>query len=693
MEITKLYGLQGLDKKNSNLLRNPANAIDCLNVRIDPDVRNSIIKRPGIDVVETPISNLIDTVKWKRGDKQVQMRATGLYVDGLSVAKGGEDPDGPYTVPLSTVESGGCLYFADPGGINPIFKYDGARFYRAGVPTPSLSTTSAGTARYIRACYFYRDAQGNIHYGDYAQVGSSSATPDVIIAALASSQFNQAYGITEAGNTFGPGFDTITFKNHNFTVGDVFWWDKDISGYDKPCKVLNVVGNIVTFDVSHLSSVYPVPTDDIWSILRVAVFISSAASYGYYVSDTAGYYVGGSPIANPGTFRYIRITAGARYTSATPTTLAMEDIYDSSIVRELPPKARYITLYGNVLVAANIVIDDQETGKDGQGENRIRWCDLTIGGSVETFAPFNSELVGNTGEGEITGVYGSTTRVIVFKSQQVYYLEGTLISGGYRIYSTLSNGIGCIAHRSIIELKGSCIFLSEFGFYAVNGGTPEPVSPQIEPILSQNALDWDLTGCIAVNFIKQSCLLFYFPAADIGDNDNDRLLVLDYDTMDWWIWSGFNCRAGLLYDTDDGEIYFGEKGAGPGFICSIKKTDSSSKNDDTFAINSTYKTGWFHLDSPTLDKKFIKLVLMSLENLNWNCTVKIFLNWNDTTPVATLASQDFDTGIRVLDFPLIGQQAKAISFEISNNVVDEGMAVTGFEFEWAPTQTRSKGDN
>lgn len=678
MEITKLYGLQGLDKKNSNLLRNPANAIDCLNVRIDPDVRNSIIKRPGIEVVETPISNLIDTVKWKRGDKQVQMRATGLYVDGLSVAKGGEDPDGPYTVPLSTVESGGCLYFADPGGINPIFKYDGARFYRAGVPTPSLSTTSAGTARYIRACYFYRDAQGNIHYGDYAQVGSSSATPDVIIAALASSQFNQAYGITSAaGNTLDPsgGTSDITFTEHNFVVGDVLWFE-DISGYDKPCKVLNVAGMVVTFDTSALNSAANVNSMTL-SIMRVAVFISTASSYGYYLDG----------------FYYIKLTAGATYASIAPTTLAMEDIYDSSIVRELPPKARYITLYGNVLVAANIVIDDQETGKDGQGENRIRWCDLTIGGSVETFAPFNSELVGNTGEGEITGVYGSTTRVIVFKSQQVYYLEGTLISGGYRIYSTLSNGIGCIAHRSIIELKGSCIFLSEFGFYAVNGGTPEPVSPQIEPILSQNALDWDLTGCIAVNFIKQSCLLFYFPAADIGDSDNDRLLVLDYDTMDWWIWSGFNCRAGLLYDTDDGEIYFGEKGAGPGFICSIKKTDSSSKNDDTFAIYSTYKTGWFHLDSPTLDKKFIKLVLMSLENLNWNCTVKIFLNWNDTTPVATLASQDFDTGIRVLDFPLIGQQAKAISFEISNNVVDEGMAVTGFEFEWAPTQTRSKGDN
>jgi hypothetical protein len=336
---------------------------------------------------------------------------------------------------------------------------------------------------------------------------------------------------------------------------------------------------------------------------------------------------------------------------------------------------------------ANLRGEDSYSTDDFQDQHEIYWSDLANGCSVETFAPYNREIVGKSNEGEITGVFGGTTRLTILKQSQVYYLEGTLISGGYKIYSSLSNGIGCIAHRSIVEFDGGCLFLSSKGIYYCNGTKPKEMTYSIEPLLTSTTLGWDKTRCLAVNFVENERMVFYIP--NLTTPANDRLIVLDYtdeDTKEWYVWSGWDCRAGLVYErTSSGSnLYFSN-------ATTVKKTNATN-NDDLVAINAKYRTSFWTLGSPALKKKFNKLSVLSLENLSWACGVKVYVEYSNTAH-QTLTPKNFSSGVNVLDFPLPSANVKAVSFEISNNTAGQPMSITGLELEYNRGQQRVTGDD
>lgn len=95
----------------------------------------------------------------------------------------------------------------------------------------------------------------------------------------------------------------------------------------------------------------------------------------------------------------------------------------------------------------------------------------------------------------------------------------------------LSESVGCIASRSVVETPRGTMWLARDGIYRTNGSTIERVSERIQPLLDM---------LVAAN-MGQACAAYfeehyYLSISTTGAANN---LVLDYDlTLDcWWIHS------------------------------------------------------------------------------------------------------------------------------------------------------------
>lgn len=800
MNLYKQSQHLGVDLANSNILRDPKNARDALNVLIDSDNKNTIIKRPGSATVATT-TDLVDMTKYQRGNKNVYLKEDGLYDSDVTtkITLGGTNPPNNYSVPSSNVEMSGCKYFADPSLANGIWKYDGSRFYAAGVPAlrnfsvssstltfytwatdmiwfvgsvikdtgsglfyranetfyadPAMTVASAvtqglltqvtlptNTTYYFRLAYVYMDNQGNFHWGDYKQSSLAGQVFDFTIPAYGACNFlSQAYAEAYCNFEILGGISSLRFPvvdTTTYQVGDRIWVISGDDSYSLPIVGKNTgvlpttwatgvpyVKNQIIYDDIGLLYYYVkadytsganagvdvangdlisagfglgaaftellVDTREFTSVTLGDLSLPISAATTYLFSNYAvGIFMSLSPewgysIASGNWIQPLKLEAGGNL----PENLmynggnqAMEELYDPNVVRSLPPVAKYISSYGGLMLAANISQPTNVMGDTFNNSIKVKWSDLANGCSVENFPPFNEEIIGNTEEGELTGIFGASTRITIFKTYQVYYMEGTLIAGQYRLYSSLSNGIGCVAHRSIVEAEGGTVFLSAKGVQLAGGGKPIALSSDITPFFTRNNLGSQFDACLAINFIASDLLLFFIPSSVAG---NDRIVVFDYDFKTWFFWSGWDCRAGFLYNkTAQGQAFFGNS-------TTIKSTNDTFV-DDSAPIQGKYITGWIHNNNPGLKKKWVKLVVHSLNNTVWNLTVNMYKDWNTTTPEAT-TTKTFGNGVCTVDVMLPLSNAKAISLELICNTA-EGMGITGIEVEFNEGQTRVYGD-
>jgi hypothetical protein len=448
----------GIDLRSNNLLRPNNKASDAKNVCLDHG--KNLIKRFGFDLKDNTASNYKDIVYYGEGDKLICVDAIGLrewntVTENWDAIKFHGATGQPYTVPCSFAEYNGVLYIADPALNNWIMKYDGNAFYRAGMPrvhyTAAL-TVGGGSTLYIRAMYQTRDKQGNSIWGDYIDrnVAACSSANLTISAFSSLQQFANVKGTTTGVNTLngGTATSTINFSSHNFTVGDIYWYN--IGGQDYPLEVVNVVGNAVDFDTSDYPNVTAIATSTLFSLTRVAVFTSLNATFGYTIEGVYDVDMTGGSVINNVVY--------------SPTAESIENFYDTTVLKGLPPKAKYISMYNNVMVAAN-AIEEDASGSFSVGEaenyerpNTFYWSDTGVGSTVETFPPFYNQSIGKTEEGPITGVYADTDRVLLFKTRHGYIINGLLVSRNYRINRFKTTGIGCVSHKSITEVDGGCFF-------------------------------------------------------------------------------------------------------------------------------------------------------------------------------------------------------------------------------------------
>lgn len=125
----------------------------------------------------------------------------------------------------------------------------------------------------------------------------------------------------------------------------------------------------------------------------------------------------------------------------------------------------------------------------------------------------------------ITGISSVGPYALVFKESKTWVIYD-LDTGANR---RLTDSVGCVSHRSIVETPKGTFWLARDGIYRSTGQGVERVSQRIQPLLE---------SLVASN-ITQACGAFfadhyYLSISTSGTSNN---LLLDYDlTLDcWWI--------------------------------------------------------------------------------------------------------------------------------------------------------------
>lgn len=615
MGILRQFSFRGLNLRDSEINRPPEYASDLQNVLLNS--KKELIKRYGFDE-EFSLSGVLDVIEYISAGILVFIKADGIYIEsGGSLSKvtfGGASIT--YSGLVDFDEYNEVLYITDTSGSNFPFKYDEERFYRAGLPQVTVNSIASSATASAGGNFYYR-----VYFG--YRDGKNNYT------------FGDYYQTAQTNTANNPVFTIDTLNGEQF-----FNSNSSVNQLD-PVGVLIAYSGNETYGYKFMS------------------IVSSGAPSIFTVDHSAGTYA-----VDTG-------SAGGLF-GAVP----LEDFYDPTVLKGLPPKAKYIAIYNSQMLLGNV--DASTTIEQSpEVESSIYWSDTGVGSSVETFAPFSTQVIGKTSEGVISGLFSSENEATILKGSQVYYLHGVLVDRAFRITNSLSGGIGCSSHKSIIEAEGGCFFQSSRGIYFAGGGSrPIEISDIIEPLFTEDTTGLDLTKTRAIRDTKRERLLFYIPASS---SDDDIVLVYDYYHKEWFKFTGYDAREGFNILSD--EIYHCNGS-------SLFK-ESTSYNDDGAAISAFYKTSYHHFGLPSLLKKFVRYVIFSVGSLVWDCTVKSQKNWTSTDD--TDLDIAFNSSLNFEDKPLNKTNSFSMRLSIENNTIDQGMLVQGYELVYEMNQKDIKG--
>lgn len=673
MSLIKRYDLRGLNLRQSDINRDPKYSSDLLNVYLND--RKEIVKRYGFNEVVATVG--IDIVEYFRDPKLIQFHGAGLRVLNAGVMDAVNFSGDTITITDApdSDEYNGVLYYTDPSGNNFPYKYDGYTTYRMGVPEPTVTpaTTVAG-AYYYRCFLSYRDPKGNITYGDYKQFGPYAASTLFTFSQMGEG-FYEKYAELSANYIVSVANSILPVNaGHNYVANDwLMFGDATVSEDVSMVRIISVTATTLVLDTSGLGATtyqfftgYPAERRTSLHVTR-----STNETFGYQDSLTT------NPVFDYG----LNKIAGTTDLTSSGDGLAMEDFYDTTILKGLPPKCKYISFNNNIMILGNNSdnsdVNFKLTATDL--ESSFYWSDLGVGSTVETFPPFNVDKVGVSMDGEISGVFGASDNVIVLKERQIYYVNGNLGVSSYRIRSALTNEIGCVSYRSIVGVLGGCLFMSNRGLYLAKlGSMPIEVSDIIEPLFRRSS-DLNLSLAKTVHDNAEEKLYIHVPY--ISAPTTSLIVMFDYLHKEWFLLDGINGISGIcmfvddLYHADSTKLYI----------------RSSSYNDDGVKINGYWKSGWEDQGFPTVTKKWKKVSVITTDVITWDANIKSQIDWDisvdDTDETLSIVGPMTD------EISLNQAQKKSMRIEIGNDVLNQGIHITGYEIEVESTQLRSKGED
>lgn len=694
-ELT-IRGFKGLNLLRSEFERDSSVASDLRNVEIDS--RRRLKKRYGFEEFSSVGSFVLNLIPYVRGNKLLCMTPTGPREYNPNTGNFDAIPRGfvgavpTWTQAVSWVEYNGCIYWSDPTGENPLYKYDGFMFYRAGLTKPDLAFVSVSVpgapTQYLRAFTQFVDAQGNIINSDYFESTITGTGVATWTYQRADGGFwnKSFYG----SGVLGGGSDTINLfavNESNYVAGDWIYCYTTNNGV-VPVKILSTTTTTIVVD--------PTPLDDL-GITHTFGLNGNPETPGqslllqFFRSDNVGFgFVRDNRIFllqhKTPTYNFVSATSLYSVLIAGGISPFMDEEYDTTTVKGIPPIAQYCTLYNNHLVVGGFKkpLFSGSIAADSDADDTLYWSDISVGGSVESFAPFDKEVIGNSGEGGISGLFGSTDVLHVFKESQVYSLAGELFGRGYRIRSALTNEIGCVSHQSITKFSGGVVFMSARGlFYSRGDADPVEFSDVIEELFTDSTLELDLTGTkAAVDFIRER-LLFYIPTSGT-DETLDMVLVFDYRNKEWLIHDNIHGEGGFA--VWNRELYHARYDS-PGEVYK----HNTGYNDDGVAIRARYYTGWEKAGLYSVLKKWCRAVIYNFSGQTEQIRL-VSQHDNDPTNQVTDVTVNLGPSV-ILEDPEMGRsQSFSMRLGFIHETLDKGFLIDGFDIWLEATQVKPKGE-
>jgi hypothetical protein len=374
------------------------------------------------------------------------------------------------------------------------------------------------------------------------------------------------------------------------------------------------------------------------------------------------------------TYSPISVTDALFYSAA-----LLSDTYDITTDKLRPPKCRYISIYGDQIVYGNVIsvwnFENKETNYTNN--DLVMYSDLSDGDLAENISIQNRQLIGDTYDGEITGLIRSNDSMLVFKTRAIYALDGYLIQDQYSVRKIQTNEIGCLSEKSIMQVEGAVVFQGQDGIYIISGNMAKSISTPIDVYMNSSLIDPSKTR--SVMEYKNSNFIFF---------TNTGAVSFNYEYREWFIWDLTCASSGAVVDNDGNVSMFS------GSFCKVfseKMYDYNNGNTPTYVpINAWIKSAWFDLGDPSILKKLVDIRLFSLKNIGQILYCKIFRDWSEDKTKQEFKIDMSDNTIKTIHRKLDIDQAQSLSLIIGNNNLNEDMKLTGYELGISKIQTKDK---
>lgn len=701
MASIKTFSLGGLDKKSNDLTRAPEKASDMLNMEYD--TQSSLKKRNGYELFKTITSNDLIYYGYKKEFLSFQNGSSNLTViksDASSRVL--SFPSGIPSladVSISYTENQNNIYFTNTDLTTYVMKYDGSNVYRAGLPAPRKEDTTPGqpseknpswaspaSGLYSRVFYSFKDINGNITYSPYYQYDSTGG--NLTVASFkTSTSFNEngflskyCYRASGSSATISSSSLTLTVTRHNYVAGEKFLIDTEnkfitISPEDRAFVVLDVesvTATSITFSAASVGTNTITFASTVLYASEYPVDVRSKVHVGTSASADTGYNVTTNVLDNSIVNNTINALLGSDLVLIGENRTALdiisfEDLYDSTTLKIMPPICSYIASFGNQIVYGKIQsffsISTKYSSYPNQkiaytNQSLIVYSDTSTADGPEGVSELNLEKIGETWDGDITGLRRCNDSMVVFKSRGVFTIDGTLIAGEYQLRKINTNFVGCTSHKSILESDDGLYFQGHNGIYYTNGIGVKKLTYEIDSVIGSA----DYLTTRSVRLKKKQKALFYIP-------ELSKVVVLDYYYNQIYFWDNIDASKGIVEDSS-GDVYFNDG-------TSIYKFNNGYL-DGANSIPAYYSTTWHHAGEPSLNKKWLSMRFFALTSDVFTATVTTQGDW-DTSKTLTTNSMTFSSSDQTKFLMLDMQTKRSLRVTFSNNVANENLAITGYE--------------
>lgn len=695
--LMKIFELGGIDQKSNPLTLQDNKLIDARNIQLDTN--RFYIKRKGYTGAITldPGEEFADAVYFKSKNQIVAFvtfDGGGVFGYSVNVYDGTTfafirsiyGSSTGLTRSVITVESDEYLddlYFimTIDGFQSVVFKTDGYYTYTAGLPTPIASGFSVGATYYWRVFWRTRDLNGNIVYSPYEQFSTNTLVTSYTVQQLTTQAF-AGYGqyldlLSGTPQTINQSNPTITNVGHNLNAGQFVFISSDdcvIGGIviNQPTnrtfillEVLSTTGSTVTFTNASLDGVditftYVVPSgrQPLDGRQSLVTAISTNANAGYMIYAQTNF-TAKNGISTPVTAQPIAFSTSNAWNN---TRILLEDVYDTSTSKLRPPLCKYIKAFGDQLVYGNIIglWDQNNVFTQINNNDIIFYSDISTGDSGENISAVNRQKIGESYDGQVTGLTRSRDSLIVGKDRSLWSLDGVLVPGEFALRKIETNYIGCLSNKSFLQIQSGFLFQGNDGIYISNGFKAEKFTDSLDPFFS--AIDKTLTKS-AID-VSQDKYLFY-----VTDGISNYIIAYDWHWNEWFIWDSLNCESGLINTNEDKVLFFNNSN------CYVF---DDARNDNGLAIDAWLKTKFFDNGEPGLINKFTELRIYNLNNVNFTLEVEQFKDWSTTGSGQTKTFTFSGKNSRMNCLPIANNNS--VSLKMRNNVLDENICISGYEF-------------
>jgi hypothetical protein len=321
--------------------------------------------------------------------------------------------------------------------------------------------------------------------------------------------------------------------------------------------------------------------------------------------------------------------------------------------------------------------------------NTLRFSSLDTSIPEENFNDFDTgnnagTIILDAGEGDTgTGIYSLNNSLFVFQRRAIWRVYGNS-PGNFEIRN-ISNEVGLIDRRTLVEWDEILIFLSDSGVYFFDGSNLKSMSDDKVDSLIET---WANKTSPVATLWDNKYLLAYTPS---GDAKNSELLSLSLNDKKWTRHKGILANSFSVWrgGNDSNEVFFGSSDNGSIYRWGV------GGNDDGYEIESVYDTPSIGYGAGINDKAIKKVFVQQLAKGDWNMTVSQINNFDEEEIVSAPVNlsggnvslwdtMEWDTDdwsseqglitTRIAEFQGI---AKYFKFRMYQKGYDEGMEVVG----------------